>query len=151
MNLTKFNINCMQVCCVGREQVRLRHFCDNIIFFQCVEGVLLKTVLPICIYSFVKMVTFCAEMGVAYLEINKLPCLHEIDIPKCINVQFRVYSMYRTKLGVIGCFVLSFLLCFQMYETTFFYFTCMKGDREKIIEPISANLCFIIFAMFLDV
>jgi hypothetical protein len=23
---------------------------------------------------------FWAEMGVAYLEINKLPCLHEIDI-----------------------------------------------------------------------
>jgi hypothetical protein len=31
------------------------------------------------------MVAFCVEMGVAYLEINKLPCLHEIDIPKCIN------------------------------------------------------------------
>jgi hypothetical protein len=43
-----------------------------------------------------------------YLEINKLPCLHEIDIPKCINV----YSIYRTKLGVIGFFVLSFLICF---------------------------------------
>jgi hypothetical protein len=26
------------------------------------------------------MVAFRAEMGVAYLEINKLPCLHEIDI-----------------------------------------------------------------------
>ena len=49
-----------------------------------------------------------AEMGVAYLEINKLPCLHEIDIPKCINV----YSIYRTKLGVTGFFVLSFLICF---------------------------------------
>jgi hypothetical protein len=44
-------------------------------------------------------------MGVAYLEINKLPCLHEIDIPKCINA----YSIYRTKLGGIGFFVLSFL------------------------------------------
>ena len=43
-----------------------------------------------------------------YLEINKLPCLHEIDIPKCINV----YSIYRTKLGMIGFFVLSFLICF---------------------------------------
>ena len=31
------------------------------------------------------MVAFWAEMGVAYLEINKLPCLHEIDISKCIN------------------------------------------------------------------
>jgi hypothetical protein len=39
-----------------------------------------------------------------YLEINKLPCLHEIDIPKCINV----YSIYRTKLGVIGFFVLKY-------------------------------------------
>jgi hypothetical protein len=47
-------------------------------------------------------------MGVAYLEINKLPCLHEIDIPKCMNV----YLIYRTKLGVIGFFVLSFLICF---------------------------------------
>ena len=51
-----------------------------------------------------RVVTIGAEMGVAYLEINKLPCLHEIDIPKCINV----YSIYRTKLGVIGFFVLSF-------------------------------------------
>jgi hypothetical protein len=48
--------------------------------------------------SFVKMTAFWAEMGVAYLEINKLPCLHEIDIPKCINV----YSIYRTKLGVLN-------------------------------------------------
>jgi hypothetical protein len=56
--------------------------------------------------SFVKMAAFWAEMGVAYLEINKLPCLHEIDIPKCINV----YSIYRTKLGMIGFFVLSFLI-----------------------------------------
>jgi hypothetical protein len=47
-------------------------------------------------------------MGVAYLEINKLPCLQEIDIPKCMNV----YLIYRTKLGVIGFFVLSFLICF---------------------------------------
>jgi hypothetical protein len=52
------------------------------------------------------MVAFWAEMGVAYLEINKLLCLHEIDIPKCINV----YSIYRTKLGMIGFFVLSFLM-----------------------------------------
>jgi hypothetical protein len=35
---------------------------------------------------------FWAEMGVAYLKINKLPCLHELDIPKCINV-------YKTILG----------------------------------------------------
>jgi hypothetical protein len=61
-----------------------------------------------CLPSFVKMAAFWAEMGVAYLEINKLPCLHEIDIPKCINV----YSIYRTKLGVIGFFVLSFSICF---------------------------------------
>jgi hypothetical protein len=52
------------------------------------------------------MAVFWVEMGVAYLEINKRPCLHEIDIPKCINV----YSIYRTKLGVIGFFVLSFLM-----------------------------------------
>jgi len=52
------------------------------------------------------MATFWAEMGVAYLEINKLPCLHEIDIPKCTNV----YSIYRTKLGMIGFFVVSFLM-----------------------------------------
>jgi hypothetical protein len=52
------------------------------------------------------MAAFWAEMGVAYLEINKLPCLHEIDIPKCINV----YSIHRTKLGAIGFFVLSFLM-----------------------------------------
>jgi hypothetical protein len=61
----------------------------------------------------------------------KVPCLHEIDIPKCINV----YSIYRTKLCVIGFFVLSFLICFQMYETLLyflFYFTCMRGDTEKI-------------------
>jgi hypothetical protein len=44
------------------------------------------------------MAAFWVEMGVAYLEINKLPCLHEIDIPKWINV----YSIYRTKLGMIG-------------------------------------------------
>jgi hypothetical protein len=31
------------------------------------------------------MAAFWAEMGVAYLEINKLHCLHEIDIPKCIK------------------------------------------------------------------
>jgi hypothetical protein len=36
----------------------------------------------------------------------KLPCLHEIDIPKCINV----YSIYRTKLGVNDFFVLLFLM-----------------------------------------
>jgi hypothetical protein len=41
------------------------------------------------------------KMAAAYLEINKLPCFHEIDIiPKCI------------KLGVIGFFVLLFLICF---------------------------------------
>jgi hypothetical protein len=43
-------------------------------------------------------------MGVAYLEINKLPCLHEIDIPKCKNV----YSIYRTKLGAIGFLILFY-------------------------------------------
>ena len=69
-----------------------------------------------CLPSFVKMAALWAEMGVAYLEINKLPCLHEIDIPKCINV----YSIYRTKLGMIGFFVLSFL----------------KKSKNFSIEPI---------------
>jgi hypothetical protein len=32
------------------------------------------------------MAAFWVEMGMAYLEINKLPCLHEFDIPKGINV-----------------------------------------------------------------
>ena len=61
-----------------------------------------------CLPLFVKMVAFWVEMGMAYLEINKYPYSHEIDIPKCVNV----YSIYRTKLGVIGFFVLSFLICF---------------------------------------
>ena len=75
------------------------------------------------------MAAFWAEMGVAYLEINKLPCLHEIDIPKCINV----YSIYRTKLGMIGFFVFIFNVfrCMKLY-CTFFFFTCMRGDTEKI-------------------
>ena len=64
--------------------------------------------------------------------------LHEIDIPKCINV----YSIYRTKLGVIGCFVLSFLICFRCMKLycTFFYFTCMRGDTEKIKKKFPLNL-----------
>jgi hypothetical protein len=40
------------------------------------------------------MAAFWAEMGVAHLEINKLTCLHEIDIPKCINV-----TLHKTILG----------------------------------------------------
>jgi hypothetical protein len=56
------------------------------------------------------MAAFWAEMGVAHLEINKLTCLHEIDIPKCINV----YLIYIAKLGVIGFFVLSFLMFFDV-------------------------------------
>jgi hypothetical protein len=85
------------------------HFCDNINIFQCIKGVYWKqcswfVFIKDCLPSFVKM----AEMGVAYLEINKFPCLHEIDIPKCINV----YLIYRTELGMIGFFVLSFLICF---------------------------------------
>jgi hypothetical protein len=51
---------------------------------------------------------FCVKIYRVASKINKLPCLHEIDIPKCINV----YSIKRTKLGVIGFFVLSFLICF---------------------------------------
>ena len=46
------------------------------------------------------------KCGVAHLEINKLTCLHEIDIPKCINV----YLIYITQLGMISFFVLSFLM-----------------------------------------
>jgi hypothetical protein len=34
----------------------------------------------------INIAAFWAEMGVAYLEINKLHFLNEIDIPKCINV-----------------------------------------------------------------
>jgi hypothetical protein len=60
-------------------------------------------------------------MGVAYLEINKLSCLPEIDIPKCINL----YSIYRTKLGMIGFFVLSFL----------------KKSKNFSIEPIFSYGC----------
>jgi hypothetical protein len=37
---------------------------------QCSRFVFIKDFLP----SFVKMAAFWAEMGVAYLEINKLPC-----------------------------------------------------------------------------
>jgi hypothetical protein len=47
----------------------------------------LKTVLTICIKDCLP--SKCQNggvLGVAYLEINKLHCLHEIDIPKCINV-----------------------------------------------------------------
>jgi hypothetical protein len=44
------------------------------------------------------MAAFWAEMGVVYLEINKLPSYMK--------------SMYNTKLGVLGCFILSFLICF---------------------------------------
>jgi hypothetical protein len=32
------------------------------------------------------MAAFWAEMGVAYLEINKLPCSHEIDIPELAKI-----------------------------------------------------------------
>jgi Zn-dependent protease with chaperone function len=41
-------------------------------------------------------------------KINFLVYMKSTYIPKCINV----YSIYRTKLGVIGFFVLSFLICF---------------------------------------
>jgi hypothetical protein len=66
------------------------------------------------------MAAFLAEMEVAYSEINKLPCLHEIDIPKCINM----YSIYRTKLGVIafGFFVLSYVFRCMKFYCTFFLF-----------------------------
>jgi hypothetical protein len=64
------------------------------------------------------MAAFWAEMGVAYLEINKLPSLQEIDKPKYINV----YSIYRTKLGVTTFFVLPFLIYFWMYETLLYFY-----------------------------
>jgi hypothetical protein len=45
------------------------------------------------------MAAFWAEMGVAYLEINKLPCLHEIDIPKSgADPGFQVRGAYLKKL-----------------------------------------------------
>jgi hypothetical protein len=33
-----------------------------------------------------RLMSIIDEMGVVYVEINKLPCLHEINIPKCTNV-----------------------------------------------------------------
>ena len=74
---------------------------------------LLKTVLPICITdylpSFVKMVAFWAEMGVAYLEMNKLQCLHEIDIPKYINVWLSLPNNVR-RLIVFAPFLLLIII-----------------------------------------
>jgi hypothetical protein len=43
---------------------RSRQFCDNINIFQCIEGVLLKTVLPICIYYGLKNIIICQNGGV---------------------------------------------------------------------------------------
>ena len=63
--------------------------------FQCIEGALLYSVYSVpelyllrIVYhlaSFVKMAAFWVEMGVAYLEMYKHPCLLEIDIPMCIR------------------------------------------------------------------
>jgi hypothetical protein len=61
----------------------------------------------------------------------------------------KVYSIYRTKLGVNGDWFLCFII-FNMFldvrnsTVLYFYFTCMRGDTEKnrknfSIEPISAN------------
>ena len=77
---------------------------------------------------------------VAYLEINKLPCLHEIDIPKCINVY--MYSIYRTKVGVIGFFVLSFLMFLDAWNSTvLFFILCVQGViQKKIKKPFPLNL-----------
>jgi hypothetical protein len=66
-----------------------------------------------------------------YSEINKLSCLHEIDIPKCINV----HSIYRTKLGVISVFC---FIIFNMFLDVFFLIL-----REKVhyaTESIEAEL-----------
>ena len=41
------------------------------------------------------MSAFWAEMGMAYLEMNKLQCLHEIDIPKYINVWLNLPNNVR--------------------------------------------------------
>ena len=99
------------------------------------------------------MAAFWAEMGMTYLEINKLPCLHEFDIPKGINV----YSICRTKLNWHDrflCFVIfNVFRCMKLY-CTFFYFTCTRGDTEKnqknfSIETTSANprivLCSVVY------
>jgi hypothetical protein len=71
--------------------------------------------------------------GVAYLEINKLPCLHEIDIPKCINV----YSIYRTKLGVISFFLVfsrfishGEVLCYNRAKINSFILKCLENLLE---------------------
>jgi hypothetical protein len=66
---------------------------------------------------------------------------------------FSVYLIYRTKLGVIGCFVLSFF--FLMYETTVLFLIYVyegqyrKNKKNFSIEPISANprivLCSVVY------
>jgi hypothetical protein len=48
-------------------------------------------------------------MGVAYLEINKLQCLHEIDIPKCINVWLSLPNNVR-RLIVFAPFLLLIII-----------------------------------------
>jgi hypothetical protein len=107
-----------------------RSFIEN-----CSQFVFIKDCLP----SFVKMVEF-------WTEINKLPCLHEIDIPKCINV----YSIYRTKLDMIGCFVLSFIrpkkinisvYCHMSKKSRvgiffFFLLSAKPESRSQFLNPI---------------
>jgi hypothetical protein len=43
------------------------------------------------------MVAFWVEMGVAYLEINKLPSLHEIDIPMCVKFKKSTVEFHTSK------------------------------------------------------
>jgi hypothetical protein len=50
--------------------------------------------------SFVKMAAFWAEMGVAYLEINKLPCLHEIDI--LFSIKLLLYHKNDGSASIFG-------------------------------------------------
>jgi hypothetical protein len=47
-------------------------------------------------------------------------------------------TIYRTKLGMIGCFVLSFLICFRCMKLycTFFNFTWYRKNQKNFsIEP----------------
>jgi hypothetical protein len=74
---------------------RSRHFCDNInninIFSMYRRSFIENSaphlyLLRIVYHHLSKWQRSGRKLGVAYLEINELPCLHEIDKPKCINV-----------------------------------------------------------------
>jgi hypothetical protein len=51
------------------------------------------------------MAAFWAEMGVAYLESNTLPCLHEIDIPVEFHTSKNILKMIKQK-PIMPSFVL---------------------------------------------